>query len=87
MPARARRPILFVSVVCAAAAVARAQDGVDAAMQYGAHLVTTCELGGRAGTTTKALVIRLGERGAVAFDTELLRVTAAALTTGDVSER
>jgi len=76
MHARARRSLFSVSVVCAAA-VARAQDAVEAPMQYGAHLVTTCELGGVAGTTTKALVIRLGDRGAVAFDTELLRMSAA----------
>jgi hypothetical protein len=51
-------PLLLSATVCA-------QD----AMQYGAHLMTTVELGGRAGTTNKALVIRLGDDAAVAFDT------------------
>ena len=54
-----------------------AQDGRPPAMEHGPALMTTCENGGAAGTTEKALVVRLGDRGAVAFDTELLRVAAA----------
>ncbi|HEX6811207.1 MAG TPA: DUF6797 domain-containing protein [Planctomycetota bacterium] len=55
-----------------------AQDSEDPyAMDYGPCLMTTFEGGGLAGTTEKGLVIRLGKAGAVAFDTELLRMSAA----------
>lgn len=75
MAPRVRRSFLVLAVAVSTAAV-RAQQHDDGPQQYGRHLVTTVELGGRAGTTTKALVIRLGD-AAVAFDTELLRMSAA----------
>ncbi|MCA8952956.1 MAG: hypothetical protein KDE27_25825 [Planctomycetes bacterium] len=52
-------------------------------MDFGPYLMTTLEAGGRAGDTVKAVVVRLGDPkaatggGAVAFDTELLRLSAA----------
>jgi hypothetical protein len=46
-------------------------------MDFGPCLTTTFEGGGLCGTTEKGLVVRLGERGSVAFDTELLRMSAA----------
>lgn len=46
-------------------------------MDYGPTLMTTFEGGGLTGTTHKGLVVKLGDDGAVAFDTELLRVAAA----------
>jgi len=54
-----------------------AQDSEDPyAMDYGPCLMTTFEGGGLAGVTEKGLVVRVGD-GAVAFDTELLRLSAA----------
>lgn len=46
-------------------------------MDFGPSLLTTLDAGGHSGVTHKALVIRLGDDGAVAFDTELLRLSAA----------
>jgi len=46
-------------------------------MDYGPTMMTTFEGGGLTGTTHKGLVVKLGDDGAVAFDTELLRVAAA----------
>jgi len=45
-------------------------------MDYGPYLMTTFEAGGRSGDTMKGVVVRL-DNGAVAFDTELLRLSAA----------
>lgn len=53
-----------------------AQQPSPYAMDYGPALMTTFEGGGLAGTTHKGLVVRLGENAAVAFDTELLRLSA-----------
>ena len=68
-----RSLLTAVSVLVATSLVA-AQQG---SMQYGRHLMTTFEGGGLTGTTSKGLVVRLGDRAAVAFDTELLRLSAA----------
>jgi len=65
-----------VPVLLAAVAVAQKQSW-PYSMDYGPTLTTTLEAGGVAGTCDKALVIRLGDRGAVAFDTELLRLTSS----------
>ncbi len=46
-------------------------------MDLGPYLMTTLEGGGLSGDTLKGAVIRLGDVGAVAFDTELLRLSAA----------
>ena len=46
-------------------------------MDYGPYLMTTFEGGGLSSDTHKGAVIRLGDVGAVAFDTELLRLSAA----------
>lgn len=45
-------------------------------MDYGPYLMTTFEGGGQSGNTMKGVVVRLAG-GAVAFDTELLRLSAA----------
>jgi hypothetical protein len=45
-------------------------------MDYGPYLMTTFEGGGRSGDTYKGVVVKVGD-GAVAFDTELLRLSAA----------
>lgn len=83
MPRRMRTHLAVVPSLLAATAaavvtnVASAQDKGPYAMEYGPALMTTVECGGLAGTTNKALVVRLGLDGAVAFDTELLRLSAA----------
>ncbi|MCC7063099.1 MAG: hypothetical protein IT456_09865 [Planctomycetes bacterium] len=46
-------------------------------MEYGPYLMTTFEGGGLSDNTLKGVVIKLGNSGAVAFDTELLRLSAA----------
>lgn len=46
-------------------------------MEYGPYLMTTFEGGGQSGDTLKGVVVPLGKVGAVAFDTELLRLSAA----------
>jgi hypothetical protein len=53
-----------------------AQDPSPYSQDYGPAMMTTFEGGGLTGTTHKGLVVRLGEHGAVAFDTELLRLAA-----------
>lgn len=45
-------------------------------MDYGPYLMTTFEGGGLSGDTLKGVVVPLGKQGAVAFDTELLRLSA-----------
>lgn len=67
----------LAAVVPVFVALAQAQDKGPYAMDYGPALMTTFEGGGITGTTNKGLVIRLGSNGAIAFDTELLRVSAA----------
>jgi hypothetical protein len=67
----------LAAVVPVLLTVLPAQDDAPDAMQHGPALMTTFEGGGRTGTTCKGLVVKLGDRGAIAFDTELLRVAAA----------
>ncbi|MBL8756387.1 MAG: hypothetical protein JNK15_24045 [Planctomycetes bacterium] len=67
----------LVAVVPVLLATAAAQDKGPYAMDYGPSLLTTFEGGGLTGTTNKGLVVRLGDAGACAFDTELLRLSAA----------
>ena len=63
-------------VLLAAAAPAQKRSWPES-MDFGPCMTTTFDGGGLCGTTEKGLVMRLGDRGAVAFDTELLRVSAA----------
>ena len=71
------RQLLAAALPLLVAASSPAQEPNAKDMVYGPCLTTTFEGGGRCGTTTKGLVVRLGDAGAVAFDTELLRVAAA----------
>lgn len=64
-----------VPVLLASALVA--QKSFPESMDFGPCLMTTFDGGGLCGTTEKGLVIRLGDRGAVSFDTELLRMSVA----------
>ncbi len=70
-----RTPLAAVVPALLVAAVP-AQDK-PRGMDYGPTMMTTFEGGGVTGTTEKGLVVKLGTDGAVAFDTELLRVAAA----------
>ncbi|MFO1078196.1 MAG: DUF6797 domain-containing protein [Planctomycetota bacterium] len=63
------------SLLVAAAAAAQGPSW-PYSMDLGPYLMTTLEGGGKAGDTIKAVVIKVGN-GAVAFDTELLRLSAA----------
>lgn len=81
-----RFPVPFVPFLAVGAALcAQALLAQDAArsrpwpysMDYGPYLMTTFEGGGRTGDTMKGVVVGLGDAGAVAFDTELLRLSAA----------
>ena len=54
-----------------------AQQRNEPEMDFGGVMMTTFEGGGACGTTEKGLVVRLGSAGAFAFDTELLRMSAA----------
>ncbi len=67
----------LVAVIPVLLATANAQDKGPYAMDYGPAMMTTFEGGGLTGTTNKGLVVRVGDAGAVAFDTELLRLSAA----------
>ncbi|MFY9340863.1 MAG: DUF6797 domain-containing protein [Planctomycetota bacterium] len=71
-----RNPVAAALPALVAAALP-AQDPSPYAMDYGPAMMTTFEGGGITGTTNKGLVVRLGDAGAVAFDTELLRLSAA----------
>ena len=66
----------FVPVLLASALVAQ-KASFPESMDFGPCLMTTFDGGGLCGTTEKGLVIRLGDRGAVSFDTELLRMSVA----------
>lgn len=46
-------------------------------MDFGPYLMTTFDGRGRSDYTYKGIVVKLGDAGAVAFDTELLRLSAA----------
>lgn len=74
---RSMRIPLAAVVPALVAATSPCQDASPYAMDYGPAMMTTFEGGGLTGTTNKGLVVRLGTRGAIAFDTELLRVSAA----------
>ena len=60
-----------------AASLSAQQPSWPYSMDFGPCLMTTFSGGGLCGTTEKGLVIRLGEDAAVAFDTELLRMSVA----------
>jgi len=64
-------PILLTSALVAQ------KPSFPESMDFGPCLMTTFDGGGLCGTTEKGLVIRLGDRGAVSFDTELLRMSVA----------
>ncbi|HEB54362.1 MAG TPA: hypothetical protein ENI87_14005 [bacterium] len=68
--------VVLVSVLLAPAAFAQ-QPKWPYSMDYGPCLMTTFTGGGACGTVAKGLVVRLGDRAAIAFDTELLRMAAA----------
>lgn len=66
-----------VLALAAAAAVPGQERDWPYSMQFGPYLMTTFDGGGRSEFTNKGVVVRLGDAGAVAFDTELLRMSAA----------
>lgn len=74
-----QRPIALLLSPLAAALALRAQDNRPwpYSMDHGPYLMTTFEGDGLSGDTHKGVVVRLGDVGAVAFDTELLRLSAA----------
>ena len=67
---------VVVSFLSAGALVAQ-EPSWPYSMDFGPCLTTTFAGGGRCGDVDKGLVVRLGDRGAVAFDTELLRMAVA----------
>jgi hypothetical protein len=72
-----RRPTLLALPFLACAALPAQDSSWPYSMQYGPYLMTTFEGGGQSGDTMKGVVVRLGDDAAVAFDTELLRLSAA----------
>jgi hypothetical protein len=70
-----RAPVVLVPLLACASAAAQGGDW-PYSMDYGPCLMTTFEAGGRSGDTMKAVVVPLAG-ATVAFDTELLRVSAA----------
>ena len=65
-----------VSFLSAAALVAQ-KPSWPYSMDFGSTLMTTFAGSGKCGDVDKGLVVRLGDDGAVAFDTELLRMAVA----------
>ena len=65
-----------VSFLSAAALVAQ-KPSWPYSMDFGSTLMTTFAGSGQCGDVDKGLVVRLGDDGAVAFDTELLRMAVA----------
>lgn len=53
------------------------QKGWPYTMDFGPFLMATFDGGGTSGFTHKGAVVKLGDAGAVSFDTELLRMSAA----------
>lgn len=72
-----RIPYATVVPVLLASALVAQKARFPESMDFGPCLMTTFDGGGLCGTTEKGLVIRLGDRGAVSFDTELLRMSVA----------
>lgn len=72
-----RIPHAIVVPVLLASALVAQKPSFPESMDFGPCLMTTFDGGGLCGTTEKGLVIRLGDRGAVSFDTELLRMSVA----------
>ncbi len=72
-----RIPHATVVPVLLASALVAQKVSFPESMDFGPCLMTTFDGGGLCGTTEKGLVIRLGDRGAVSFDTELLRMSVA----------
>jgi hypothetical protein len=73
-----RTSALALVVVAAASGVLRTQQPeFPYSMQFGPYLMTTFDGGGASGFTHKGVVVKLGDAGAIAFDTELLRLSAA----------
>ena len=72
-----RIPYATVVPVLLASALVAQKASFPESMDFGPCLMTTFDGGGLCGTTEKGLVIRLGDRGAVSFDTELLRMSVA----------
>ncbi|MCR9245202.1 MAG: hypothetical protein NXI31_09235 [bacterium] len=74
------RTLAITAISFAAAALPAQGSGWPYSMDYGPYLMTTFEGGGRSGNTMKGVVVRLTDgdhTGAVAFDTEMLRLSAA----------
>lgn len=72
-----RIPRTTVVPVLLASALVAQKPSFPESMDFGPCLMTTFDGGGLCGTTEKGLVIRLGDHGAVSFDTELLRMSVA----------
>ncbi|MDO8349239.1 MAG: hypothetical protein Q7T30_03310 [Planctomycetota bacterium] len=72
-----RRALAIVLPVLACTPLSAQGSDWPYTMQYGPYLMTTFEGGGLSGDTMKGVVVKLGAAGAVAFDTELLRLSAA----------
>lgn len=72
-----RIPHATVVPVLLTSALVAQKPSFPESMDFGPCLMTTFDGGGLCGTTEKGLVIQLGDRGAVSFDTELLRMSVA----------
>lgn len=72
-----RRPVLAaLSTLCGSLALAQDKPFYES-MDFGPMLCTTLRGGDHGGITYKGVVVRLGDDAAVAFDTELLRMSSA----------
>ena len=71
-----RIPLVVSFPLISATLAAQAQDtkSFPSGMDFGPCMTTTVDCRGSSGYSLKGLVVRLGDQGAVAFDTELLRL-------------
>lgn len=72
-----RIPLVVPFSLLGAAAFAQNLKEFPEGMDFGPCIMSTFDGRGQSGFTLKGLVIRLGEQGAIAFDTELFRLSAA----------
>src|SRR5262245_35216090 len=66
-----------VGVLLLASAASAQGKEFPYSMDFGPCLMTTLDGGGLSEFTYKGVVVKLGDQGAVAFDTELLRLSVA----------
>lgn len=70
-------PLAGLALLLVPSVATAQQPGWPLSMDFGPFLMATFDGGGTSGFTHKGAVVKLGDAGAVSFDTEMLRMSAA----------